>query len=186
MKKLSITVLLFLCTVAISVAQDKPKPPANAGEVVDRQFSSMEKEFVPAVEAMPADKFDFAPTNGEFKGVRTFAQQAKHVAAVNYMLGAALLGEKPPIDLKGENGPDDIKTKDQVVKFVKDSFAYTHKGLATLNDKNAVEMIDGPFGDKGSRLSLANVTIWHSFDHYGQMVVYLRMNGIIPPASRQQ
>jgi hypothetical protein len=102
------------------------------------------------------------------------------------MLGAALLGEKPPIDLKGENGPDDIKTKDQIVKFVKDSFAYTHKSLATLNDKNAVEMIDGPFGDKGSRLSLANVTIWHSFDHYGQMVVYLRMNGIIPPASRQQ
>jgi hypothetical protein len=82
MKKLSITVFLLLCTVAISIAQEKPKPPANAGEVVDRQFSSMEKEFVPAVEAMPADKFDFAPTNGEFKGVRTFAQQAKHVAAV--------------------------------------------------------------------------------------------------------
>jgi hypothetical protein len=183
MKKLFVTILL-LC--AFAVAQDKAKPPASVGEVIDREFTSMEHEFIPAVEAMPADKFDFAPTNGEFKGVRTFALQAKHVAAVNYMLAAALLGEKPPVDLKGENGPDDIKTKDQVVKFVMDSFAYTHKALATLNDKNALEMINSPFGDKGARLSLANVTIWHSFDHYGQMVEYLRMNGIIPPASRPQ
>jgi hypothetical protein len=184
MKKLCIPLLLILCA-AVS-AQEKPKPPANAGEVVDRQFSSMEREFVPAVEAMPADKFDFAPTSGEFKGVRTFALQAKHVAAVNYMLAAALLGEKPPIDLKGENGPDEVKSKDQVIKFVKDSFVYTHKALATVNDKNLMEIIDSPFGDKSTRLGLANVTIWHSFDHYGQMVEYLRMNGIIPPASRQQ
>jgi len=183
MKKLFPAVFLLLCTAAF--AQDKPKPPANAGEIIDRQFSSMEKEFVPAVEAMPADKFEFAPTNGEFKGVRTFAAQAKHVAAVNYLLAAALLGEKPPVDTGGENGPDSIKSKDQVVKFVKDSFAYTHKALATLNDKNLTEMINSPFGGDSSRLSLANITIWHPFDHYGQMVVYLRMNGIIPPASRQ-
>jgi len=185
MKKLFAAVLVMLCSVGMIVAQDKPAPPKTAGEVMDRQFTSLEKEFVPAAEAMPADRFDFAPTNGEFKGVRTFAQQIKHVAAVNYMLGAALLGEKPPIDLKGENGPDDIKNKDQVVKFLKDSFAYTHKGLTSINEKNYLEMIDGPFGDKASRLSLANITIWHSFDHYGQMVEYLRMNGIIPPASRQ-
>jgi uncharacterized damage-inducible protein DinB len=145
----------------------------------------MEKEFIPAVEAMPADKFDFAPTSGEFKGVRNFGAQAKHVAAVNYLLAAALLGEKPPVDTGGENGPDSAKSKDQIVKFVQDSFAYTHKALATLNDKNLIEMIDGPFGDKSSRLATANITIWHSFDHYGQMVEYLRMNGIIPPASRQ-
>ena len=182
MKTLCTAVFLLLCTVA--VAQEKLPPPTSAGQVVDRQFSSMEREFVPAVEAMPADKFDFAPTNGEFKGVRTFAAQAKHVAAVNYLLAAALLGEKPPLDTGGENGPDSVKSKEQVVKFVKDSFAYTHKALAGLNDKNLIEMIDGPFGDKSSRLGMANITIWHSFDHYGQMVEYLRMNGIVPPASR--
>ncbi|MGZ4787474.1 MAG: DinB family protein [Terriglobales bacterium] len=186
MKKLFIAVFLMLFAGLAVAQQEKPKPPASAGEVIDRQFTSLEHEFVPAAEAMPADKFDFAPTNGEFKGVRAFAQQVKHVAAVNYMLGAALLGEKPPVDLKGENGPDDMKSKDQIIKFLKDSFAYTHKGIATLNDKNLVELIDGPFGDKGSRLGLANITIWHSFDHYGQMVEYLRMNGIIPPASRPQ
>jgi uncharacterized damage-inducible protein DinB len=135
---------------------------------------------------MPAEKFDFAPTKGEFKGVRTFALQARHVATVNYMIAAALLGEKAPVDVKSENGPDDLKTREQIVKYVKDSFAYTHKALATVNDKNALEMIDGPFGGKSSRLGLASSTLWHSFDHYGQMVEYVRMNGIVPPASRRQ
>jgi len=185
MKQHLTAVLFMLCAIGIASAQDKPKPPASAGEVIDRQFSSMEREFVPAAEAMPADKFDFAPTSGEFKGVRTFAQQVKHVAAVNYMISAALLGEKPPVDVEGENGPAAVKTKYQIVKFLKDSCAYTHKAIATLNDKNLIEMIDGPFGGKSSRMGLANLTIGHSFDHYGQMVEYLRMNGIVPPASRR-
>jgi hypothetical protein len=184
MKKLFLITLL-LCTTAFA-QQPAPKPPANGGEVIDRQFTTVEKDFVPAVEAMPADKFDFAPTTGEFKGVRTFAIQARHVATVNYLIGASLLGEKPPVDVKSENGSDELKTKDQIVKYVKDSFAYAHKGIATLNDKNLVEMIDGPFGGKSSRLGTANILTWHGMDHYGQMVVYLRMNGIIPPASRQQ
>ena len=185
MNKMLTAVFLALVTVASAVAQQAPKAPANVGEVIDRQFSNFEREFVPAAEAMPADKYDFAPTKGEFTKVRTFEQQVKHVAAVQYMLGAALLGEKPPIDIQGENGPDTIKTKDDIVKFAKDSFAYLHKGIATVNDKNALEMIEGPFGSKGSRLGLANMAIGHGFDHYGQMVVYLRMNSVIPPASRQ-
>ena len=186
MRKLFTAVFVLLCSLAMMAQSTPPKPPASAGEVLDRQFGGLEREFVPAAEAMPADKYDFAPTNGEFKGVRTFAQQVKHVAAVNYMVAAALLGEKPPIDLQSENGPDSIKTKDQIVKFLKDSCAYTHKAIATVNDKNLIEMIDGPFGGKSSRVGLASIVTWHSFDHYGQMVEYLRMNGIIPPASRQQ
>jgi hypothetical protein len=147
----------------------------------------LEKELVPLAEAMPADKFDFAPTNGEFKGVRTFAQQVRHVATVNNGISAALLGEKLPFDFgKGENGPENLKTKDQIVQYLKDSFAKAHKAAATINDKNAMEVIDGPFGGKSARLGPATSMVWHSFDHYGQMAVYLRMNGIIPPASRQQ
>ena len=111
MNKLFLATLL-LCATAFA-QQPAPKPPANGGEVIDRQFTTVEKEFVPAVEAMPAEKFDFAPTTGEFKGVRTFALQARHVATVNYMIGASLLGEKPPVDVKSENGSDDLKTKDQ-------------------------------------------------------------------------
>src|ERR1700722_1876138 len=67
-------------------------------EVYDHSLTRLEKEFVPAAEAMPEDKYDFAPSNGEFKGVRTFAAQVKHVAVTNYEIASGILGEKPPIE----------------------------------------------------------------------------------------
>ncbi len=153
--------------------------------VLDRTVLNMEHEFVPAAEAMPEDKFGFAPTNGEFKGVRTFAQQIKHVAAVNYELGAALLEQKPPVDIGDEAGPASITSKADILKFLKESFEYVHKAIATINENNLVDTVKSPFGEgKVTRLGLATSVAWHGFDHYGQMVVYLRMNGIVPPASR--
>jgi hypothetical protein len=181
MKKLFACVSLFCCMTVLASAKPAPKAAASVAEVLDRQFSNLENDLVPAAEAMPADKYDFAPTNGEFKGVRTFAQQVKHIATTNYQVSATLLGEKPPVDTSSENGPDNIKSKEDVVKYLKDSCAYTHKAIATLTDKNLLEPVNG----RGTHLGTANLTIWHSFDHYGQMVEYLRMNGIIPPASRQ-
>jgi uncharacterized damage-inducible protein DinB len=134
---------------------------------------------------MPEDKFGFAPTDGEFKGVRTFAQQIKHVAAVNYELAAAILEQKPPVDIGDESGPASITTKADVLKYLKDSFEYVHKAIATINEKNVVETVRSPFGEgKVSRMGLAIAVASHGEDHYGQMVVYLRMNGIVPPASR--
>jgi len=168
---------------AIAHAADQPKSIAEALNV---SVSGVQGEFVSAVEAMPEDKFSFAPTSGEFKGVRTFAQQVKHVAAVNYILGGGILGEKPPVDTGGENGPDSVQSKADIVKYLKDSYAYVQKAIATVTDKNAVEPVKSPFGDgKFTRMGMATLTVGHSFNHYGQMVVYLRMNGIIPPASRQ-
>jgi len=167
--------------------QAKPDQKPTFAMVFDRNLGGVEKEVVSAAEAMPDDKFNFAPTQGEFKGVRTFAQQIKHIAAVNYMLGAGILGEKPPIDLKGENGPDSITSKADVVKFLKDSFTYAHKAANSVTDANVLEMIQSPFGsNKTTRLTLTIILLAHPFDHYGQMVEYLRMNGIIPPASRGQ
>ena len=157
----------------------------TVGQVLDGQFRNADREITSLVEAMPADKFNFAPTNGEFKGVRTFAEQAKHLAAFVYFASSALLGEKPPVDLGGENGPDSARTKDQVVAFVKGAFAYGHKALASINEKNQMENV--PFeGRPTPRIGAATFMMYHSFDHYGQMVEYLRMNGIIPPASRGQ
>jgi hypothetical protein len=154
--------------------------------VYDRSLSGVEKEFVSAAEAMPDDKFNFAPTQGDFKGVRTFAQQIKHVAAVNYMLGSAILSEKPPVPLGSENGPENLTSKTDIVKFLQDSFAYLHKALATLDENNILGQVQSPFGsNKVTRLGLTNIALAHPFDHYGQMVEYLRMNNIIPPASRQ-
>jgi DinB family protein len=177
---------LLLAGSSLLLGQDtKPAQPPTVAQVLDHNVAGVEKEFVSAAEAMPEDKYSFAPTNGEFKGVRTFAQQVKHVAAINYMIGAAILEEKPPLELGGEDGPASVKTKADIVKFSKDSFAYAHKAVVTINDGNLLTPIKSPFSEsKVTRLGMATLIFGHSFDHYGQMVEYLRMNGIVPPASR--
>ncbi|MGB8542894.1 MAG: DinB family protein [Candidatus Acidiferrales bacterium] len=178
--------LLLVLGSGLAQAQDaKPAEHLSIAQVMDRGVSGVEREFVPAAEAMPEDKYSFAPTNGEFKGVRTFAQQVKHVAAVNYMVGAAILEEKPPVDLGSENGPDSVKSKADIVKFLKDSFIYVHKAVGTINENNLLTPIKSPFGEgMTTRLGMSTLVVSHCFDHYGQMVEYLRMNGIVPPASR--
>ena len=184
MKKsaLMLAVVLTFCSLGMGQAKDEKKTITS---VVDGTVKTIEGELVPAVEAMPEDKFGFAPTNGEFKGVRTFGEQAKHVAAVNYIVAATILGEKPPVDTGGEKGPDTVKSKADIVKFLKDSYSYAHKAVATINEGNAVAPIKNPFGEgTATRLGMCTVFAWHGFDHYGQMVVYLRSNGIVPPASR--
>jgi DinB superfamily len=185
MKKFQTVCCCLLLLSGIALAQAAKSDPRTVSEVLDRSVTGIESEFVSAADAMPADKYSFAPTSGEFKGVRTFEQQVKHVAAVNYMLGAGILGEKPPVE-GGENGPDSVKSKTDIIKYLKDSFAYLHKAVGTVNEKNQVASIKSPFGDgNATRLGLAVGSVGHCSDHYGQMVEYLRMNGIIPPASRQ-
>src|SRR5580698_10723523 len=179
--------LLLLAGSCLAQAQDaKPAEHRTIAQVMDRGVAGVEGEFVPAAEAMPEDKYSYAPTGGEFKGVRTFAQQVKHVAAVNYILGASVLVEKPPVDLGGENGPDNIASKADIVKFLKESFVYLHKAAGSVNEKNMIEPIKHPFADgkTTTRLAMATLAVGHCFDHYGQMVEYLRRNVIIPPASR--
>lgn len=182
-----LVILALLAGPHYALAQDtKPAEHRTLAQVLNQSVTDVEKEFVPAAEAMPEDKFSFAPTNGEFKGARTFAQQVKHVAAVNYILGAAILGEKPPVELGGESGPDSIKTKAEIVKFIKDSFTYFHKAVGTVTEGNLLAPVKNPFGEgMVTRLWLSTLNVGHCFDHYGQMAVYLRMNSIIPPASRQ-
>jgi len=178
--------LLVILGTASAFGQAKSEEHLTVSQIMDRALKPVEGEFVPTADAMPEDKYSFAPTNGEFKGVRTFAQQVKHVAAVNYMVGAAILEEKPPVDLGSENGPDSITGKADIMKFLKDSFAYLHKALGSINEKNQTDQIKNPFGEgKTTKLGFATVSFWHPFDHYGQMVEYLRMNGIIPPPSRR-
>lgn len=184
--------LLALCLAVmalscVSFAQQKSSEPPTVTSVLNRQLSNLEGEFVPAAEAMPEDKFAFAPTNGEFKGVRNFGQQIRHVATSNFQFAAAILGETPRPEAKGEEGPESMTAKPELMKYLKDSFDYTHKAFAAINAKNAVTPIKNPFGGgSATRLGLATLTIAHCFDHYGQMVEYLRMNGIVPPASRGQ
>jgi len=186
-KKLSFLAFCVLALAAAGTAQENKGKDEHrtVTQVLDHTVSNIEHEFVGAADAMPEDKFGFAPTNGEFKGVRTFGEQIKHVAAVNYMFGAAILSEKVPVDVGDESGPASIKTKNEIMKYLNDSFTYVHKALATVNEKNLVEPVKSPFGEGSvTRLGLATGVAAHGSNHYGQMVEYLRMNGIVPPASR--
>jgi DinB family protein len=174
------TVLLTMALAAPLFAAD----PLAA--YYDNQLKGAEHDVVGLAEAMPAGKYDFAPTQGTFTGVRTFAQQVKHIATIMYMVSSAGLGQKPPVDIgAGENGPDAVKTKEQIVAYLKGAFANAHKAIALLNEKNQLESLQGPFGGPMPRLDTASMPTWHTFDHYGQMVVYGRMNGVIPPSSQQ-
>jgi hypothetical protein len=151
MKKFPFVPALLLICCFVAIAQEKPKEkPAKATvtSVLERQLSNLEKELVPLAEAMPEDKFEFAPTEGEFKGVRTFGTQVRHIAATNMLIAAALLGEKAPFDSKLDNGPENIKTRDESLKFLKDPFAQAHKAVATINQKNATEMVQSPVAHK--------------------------------------
>jgi uncharacterized damage-inducible protein DinB len=152
-------------------------PSAEYSEMLKR----LSEEVVGAAEAMPADKYDFAPTAGKFDGVRTFGAQVQHIAEANYFFfsGFGLSGAPDDAKLKA------LKGKDELVQALKDSFAFAQKGIDTITPQNAFT----PVGAGKMKLSRAGWTTFclaHSMDHYGQMVEYLRMNGIVPPASQKQ
>jgi len=156
--------------------------------MLDREISAVEKQILDVAEAMPEDKFNFSPEalhipGADYKGVRTFAVQLKHVAASNYFIWSPLTGDKLPEGLKDGNGPENLKSKAEIMRFLKDSFALGHKAAATITTEN---MLQNPEHSKSTRLRLATFGVAHAFDHYGQMVEYLRMNGIVPPSSRNQ
>src|SRR5947207_577281 len=124
MKRLSYTVLAAFCALPLFAA-DMAAP--TAAKTFDGDLTNIERDLVPLAEAMPADKYSFAPSQGAFKDVRTFGAQMKHVAAVIYMVSASVLGEKNPDTGGSESGPASLTKKDEIVKYLKDSFTYAHK-----------------------------------------------------------
>jgi hypothetical protein len=180
--------LVGTTSVAAASQQTPQQPPPTIASAMDREITAIEKQIVEVAEAMPEDKFNFSPEGlnipgSDYKGVRTFAVQVKHVAASNYFIWSPVTGDTLPEGLKDGNGPENVKTKADILKFLKDSFALGHKAAATLTPQN---MLQSPEHSKSSRLRLATFGVAHAYDHYGQMIEYLRMNGIVPPASRTQ
>ena len=147
----------------------------------------VEKEIISTVDAMPADKFGFAPTDGEFKGVRTFGQMVKHFSATNHILAAAALGEEPPAGAGDELGPESVRTKAEILAYLKGSFVHLDKAVEAIGQTN-IPVNASPISPlkrgEVTRLALITETLLHAYDHYGQLVEYLRMNGVVPPASR--
>jgi uncharacterized damage-inducible protein DinB len=167
-----------------SAMETKLKPSV----AVDSQLSLIEEEMMGVVKAMPADKFDFAPSaaifvagqKAEFTKVRTFGQQAAHVAQANYFLYSTMSGMKPDVNL-GALGK--MTKKDDIVAALAESFAFAHKAIAMLTEKNAFDAVKINEPGVYTKATLALFGVGHAYDHYGQMVEYLRMNGIVPPAS---
>jgi hypothetical protein len=174
--------LAGVSTLALAQNAAAPKPPVGTpvdpAKVYGKLLTQMEQEFVSAAEAMPEDKYDFAPPTsaGEFKGVRTFAQQIKHVTEANdYYFHDP---NKPLVDFRPDI--EKLKTKAEIVKALKDSFATAHAFVDAITPDNAFVTLPGG----STRAGQASMGMAHFMDHYGQLVEYLRMNGIVPPASR--
>jgi DinB superfamily len=186
MKK-KILAILSAVVVAVFALAFAPKMQAQSSanasasptpaSVMNQLITAVEEELVPLADAMPADKYNFAPTTGNFKGVRTFGQQVAHVAMGNYYLFSAASGLHPTMPKMA-----DLKTKDQIVQALKDSFVFAHKAAATLNGNNALEKIK-PIDGQDTRGGLMAFGVVHMNDHFGQMVIYARMNSIVPPSS---
>jgi len=172
--------LFFAGFSHVALAQTK----LTVSQALDFWITNTEKEVVSAADAMPEEKYSFAPTVGEFTGARTFAHQVKHLAANNYRMAAYILTQMPGPDQESETGPEAVQSKAQIMDYVKGSFAALHRAVAVINEGNLVAPLAVP-ARQNTRLQLAVDAVAHSYDHYGQMVEYLRMNGIVPPASRR-
>jgi DinB superfamily len=157
-----------------------------------RGLQYQEYEVRSAAEAMSEEEYGYRPAEGKFKNekpefgpaeVRTFAQQVKHVACSNFAFAAELDGQKPPPGCD-KDGPNPAKTKKELLIYLRDSFAAIRKSMGAIDAKNMFDPIEGPYAGPNTRLGLATVIVWHNADHYGQMLLYLRENNIVPPASR--
>lgn len=192
--RLVLTVVCLALPIRTTPAQDRPAAPVTPVDGLKERHAIqvllkvVESEIVRAADAMPADKYGFTPADGEFKGVRTFGQQIRHLAATNYILAAAALGERPPADAGDEAGPDSVRTKAQLVAYLTGSFTSLERTAEAIGDAQHPAVESSPIsplqGTSATRLALTVEALIHSFDHYGQMVEYLRMNGVVPPASR--
>jgi hypothetical protein len=162
--------------------------PAHAADRVTamylHQVQLVEDDVLSLAGAMPAEKYDFAPSQGAFTGVRTFGEQIRHLATMIYMTAAIVLREKSPYGpgVK-DNGPDSIRSKEEVLEYLQGSFAYARKAMGSLTEANHLDTIPTYFGPM-ARCAVAAGVAYHSFSHYGQLVVYARMNGIVPPFSQ--
>jgi hypothetical protein len=178
-----------LTTKAQQAAPTKLASPPTMASMMDAQLGMVERQFVAAAEAMPDDKYSFAPAGANFAGVRTFALEVRHTATANFVIYSAILGQDPApgITVNGTaNGPESLQTKAQIVQYLRDSFTLGHKAMASLNNSNVLEPLDKlpiAIPSLNTRLALAIFSFSHASDHYGQMVEYLRMNSIVPPAS---
>jgi uncharacterized damage-inducible protein DinB len=177
---------VLLAALLVPSSATAQAPPASAptiGSTVGQWWKMLGRDLVALADAMPEDKWNFKPTTGEFTNVRTFGEQVKHAACANEAFMLEIEHKEPPADCES-GGPNPAKTKAEILQYLRQSFARLDAAIAALTPANALEPAGGRYGGQTTRLGLITLAVWHGADHYGQLVVYLRMNGIVPPASR--
>jgi uncharacterized damage-inducible protein DinB len=167
-------------------AQQQQNIPKTAAESIGGILSYTEDQFVSVAEAMPGEKYSYIPSapGGKFDGVRSFAEQIKHVACANFAFFNEIEGKTPP-DGCEKGGPAPAKTKAELLQYLRDSFDYGNKVLAPINAQNAMDRVEGRYGGPNTKLGIAVIAVWHIANHYGQIVYYLRLNGVVPPPTQQ-
>jgi len=169
---------------ASKAAKQQDDIPKSIAESVGNTMQFAEGSFLGIAEAMPEEKYAFVPTSGKFEDARSFGEQVKHVACAQFAFFNEFEGKNPPEDCE-KGGHDPAKTKAELVKYLKDSFDYSNRVLATLTAKNALDRVEGRYAGPNTKLGISVVAVWHMTDHYGQLVEYLRMNGIVPPMTQK-
>lgn len=167
-------------TQAAAPVDERPKSIVDSINItwVDEQ-----RDFINLAEEMPEEKWNFKPSSGAFKDVRTFGEMVKHVACANEGFAKEMHGAAPPAGCE-KGGPNPAKTKAEIMKYLRDSFAMLDDEINRIDEKTQMQPVDGPYGGPNTRIGMAVLSSWHVADHYGQLVEYARMNGIVPPASR--
>ncbi len=158
--------------------------PKSIAESVSGTLQFAEGNFIGLAEAMPEDKYSYIPAVGKFDGVRSFGEQAKHVACAQFAFFNEFEGKKLPDDCE-KGGHDPAKSKAELIKYLKDSFDYSNRVLTTLTANNALDRVEGRYAGPNTKLGISVVAVWHITDHYGQLVEYLRLNGIVPPMTQK-
>jgi uncharacterized damage-inducible protein DinB len=182
---LAVAILVALTFVLPAGAQDAMKkdtavkPADSPSKVVLDSWNDVGRKLIAMAEDFPEDKYDFKPTPAQ----RSFAEQLLHAAGANYFFTSPAMGQKPP----SEEDPkrDQYKTKADVVSFVKKSFADGATAIKAKGDKGMSDLLVDPFSHQQVRVSdFAYGFIEHDGEHYGQLVGYYRLAGLVPPESR--
>ena len=174
---------IFLATLIPPVfAQNQP--PKTIADSVMVPLRTVEGQLLGVAEAMPESKYSFIPTSGNFEGARSFGEQIKHVACGQFAFFNEIEGKTPPAECE-KGGPSKATTKGELIQYLRDSFDYGNRVLASTDQKNQLDRVEGRYAGPSTRLGIAVTAVWHMTDHYGQLVEYLRMNGIVPPVTQQ-
>jgi uncharacterized damage-inducible protein DinB len=184
MKFCPVILLASLLLGAMPCFAQKEAVPTTIPESVGGPLHWAEKSFLSLAEAMPEPDYSFIPTGGNFEGVRSFGEQVKHVACAQFAFFNEIEGKTPP-EACEKGGPSSAKSKAELIKYLKDSFEYGDRVLGTITAQNSLDRVEGRYAGPNTKIGLVSVAVWHIADHYGQLVIYARLNGVVPPATQQ-